>query len=250
MFISPIQSNPAVYSEKVVYRHGEVQLEGYLAYDKARPEQRPGILVVHEWWGINDYVKRRADQLAQLGYVAFALDMYGKGKTTDDPDEAAQLSSVYKNDPDLARARLGAGLEQLQQLHPVKKTSLAAIGYCFGGKMVLELARSGAPLKGVVCFHGGLSTTQPSGSGEIKAKVLVLHGADDPVEPISELRGFHQEMLQAGVDWQVIIYGGAMHSFTNPAADRVGIEGIRYNEKVDRRAWQAMLGFFGEIFSA
>jgi len=206
------------------------------------------VLVVHEWWGLNDYAKRRAEELARLGYVAFALDMYGKGKATTDAKEAGRLSGMFKDNRPLGRARAAAGLDVLRSRPQVDPARLAAIGYCFGGTVVLELARSGADLKGAASFHGSLATPNPADAGNIKGKVLVLHGADDPFESSAEVATFQDEMRQANVDWQMNIYGGAVHSFTNPDSGRAGIKGVAYNEAADRRSWQALRAFFDEIF--
>lgn len=238
----------AIRTEKMVYRQGDTELVGFLAYDDAVTGRRPGVLVAPEWWGLNDYAKRRAEQLASLGYVAFALDMYGKGKTTTDPKEAGRLAGTFRSDRQLMRARALAGLDVLKGRPQVDPARLAAIGYCFGGTVVLELARSGADLKGVVSFHGGLATPNPADAKNIKGKVLVLHGADDTFESPAEIAAFQEEMRQARVDWQMVYYGGAVHSFTNPDADRAGIKGVAYNEAADRRSWRAMLDFFAEIF--
>ena len=237
-----------VRMERIEYRHGDAVLEGYLAYDDAVAGKRPGVLVVHEWWGVNDYAKRRAEQLARLGYVAFALDMYGRGVSTTDAKEAGRLAGIFRNDRPLGRARAAAGLDVLKKRPQVDPTRIAAIGYCFGGSVVLEMARGGADLKGVVSFHGGLATPNPADAKNIKGKVLVLHGADDTFESLAEIAAFQEEMRQAGVDWQMNYYGGAVHSFTNPDAGKAGIKGVAYNEAADRRSWQAMRDFFDEIF--
>jgi len=225
------------------YRHGGVILEGYLAYDDAFKGKRPGVLVVHEWWGINDFIKEKTDNLARLGYVAFAADIFGKGVRTTDFQEAATISARYKKDPELLRSRARAGLTKLKSLKQSDGKRLAAIGYCFGGTTVLELARSGADVKGVVSFHGGLGTEDPADAKSIKASVLVLHGADDPYVPPEEVSKFQDEMSQAGVDWQMIFYGGAVHSFTNPDAGSDKTKGAAYHERADRRSWQAMRDF-------
>lgn len=238
----------AIRTERIEYRHGDAVLEGYLAYDDAATAKRPGVLVVHEWWGLNDYAKRRVEQLARLGYVAFALDMYGRGKVTTDPKVAGQWAGSFRNDRGLMRARAAAGLEVLRGRPQVDQERLAAIGYCFGGTVALELARSGANLKGAVSFHGGLATPNPADARNIKGKVLVLHGADDTFESPAEIAAFQDEMRQAKVDWQMVYYGGAVHSFTNPDADKAGIKGVAYNAAADRRSWQAMRDFFAEIF--
>ena len=237
-----------VKTERIEYRHGDTLLEGYLAYDDSISGKRPGVIVVQEWWGLNDYAEHRAEQLASLGYVAFALDMYGKGKVTSDAKQAGEWAGAFRNDRRLCRARAAAGLEVLKKRPRVDPTRIAAIGYCFGGMVVLEMARAGDDLKGVVSFHGGLSTPNPDDARNIRAKVLVLHGADDPFESAAEITGFQEEMRRAGVDWQMVYYGGAVHAFTNPDAGKAGIKGVAYNEAADRRSWLAMRSFFDEIF--
>jgi dienelactone hydrolase len=206
------------------------------------------VLVVHEWWGLNDYAKRRAEQLAQLGYVAFAADVYGDGFNTTSPDEAGKRSGVFRNDRAAGRQRLRAALDTLRQNKLVDPKRIAAIGYCFGGTCVLELARSGADIAGVVSFHGSLATQMPASPGAVRAKVLVCHGADDAFESPDDIAGFQKEMREAGTDWQMIYYGGAVHSFTNPDAGKSGIAGVAYNERADKRSWEAMKSFFAEIF--
>jgi dienelactone hydrolase len=235
-------------TQMIEYTEGGATLEGYLAYDDAQKEPHPGVLIIHEWWGLTDYVKQRADQLAKLGYVAFALDMYGKGVLAKDAREAAALATIYKNDRKLMRGRAAAGFEVLRK-HPVADPeNLAAIGYCFGGTTVLEMARAGLPLNGVVCFHGNLDTPAPEEAKNIKGKVLVLHGADDPNVPKEQIAAFQDEMRKARVDWQIIHYGGAVHSFTNPDAGNDPSKGVAYNEKADRRSWEAMATFLEELF--
>jgi dienelactone hydrolase len=232
----------------VEYKQGDVVLEGYLAYDDASKEKRPGVLVIHEWWGINDYVKGRVQQLAQMGYVAFAADIYGKGVRAANPTDAGGLAGLYLKERKLLRARVSAGLDLLKKQQIADVQRIAAIGYCFGGTTVLELARSGADIAGVVSFHGGLDTPDPNDAKNIKAKVLVLHGADDPYVPASQVLALVDEMRKAGVDWQLVMYGGAVHTFTNRDAGTDPSKGAAYNEKADRRSWEAMKDFFGEIF--
>jgi len=233
-------------TEVVEYRQGDVALEGYLAYDDSFQGKRPGILVAHEWYGHNRYVRRRAEELARLGYVAFALDMYGKGVLAKDAKEAAALSGIYKGDRALMRARAAAGLDVLRKRPEVDTARLAAIGYCFGGTTVLELARSGADLKAVVSFHGGLDTPTPADARNIKGKVLAMQGGDDPFVPAKQVEAFEDEMRKGGVDWQFITYGGAVHSFTNPDSGNDNSKGAAYNERADRRSWEAMKVFFDE----
>ncbi len=235
-----------VKTEVVEYRHGDVVLEGYLAYDDSFQGKRPGVLVAHEWFGQTPYERKRAEQLARLGYVAFAIDMYGKGVRARDGKEAGALAGKYMGDRKLMRARAAAGLDVLRMRPATDPTRLAAIGYCFGGTTVLELARSGADLASVVSFHGGLDTPTPGEARNIKAKVLVLHGADDPLVPTRQVEAFQEEMRKGGVDWQFISYGGAVHRFSNPAAGDDPSKGLAYNERADRRSWEAMRVFFAE----
>jgi len=235
-------------TKTVEYRQGDTVLEGYLAYDDAVTGQRPGVLVVHEWTGLGNYARNRAAQLAALGYVAFAADIYGKGVRPNSPAEAGREAGKYLTDRKLLRIRATAGLEELLKQPQVDPARVAAIGYCFGGTTVLELARSGAKLNGVVSFHGGLSSEKPSDGKNIKAKVLVLHGADDPRVPPQQVAAFHEEMRNGGVDWHMVSYGGAVHSFTNPDAGNDPSKGNAYNEKADLRSWLAMKSFFAEIF--
>ncbi|MFZ5432836.1 MAG: dienelactone hydrolase family protein [Calditrichota bacterium] len=222
--------------------------EGYVVFDDAQVEPRPGVLVCHEWWGLNDYAKSRADQLAQLGYIALACDIYGKGQRATTAEDAQKLATPFYSDRALLRTRVRAGLDELLK-HPLTdQQRVAVIGYCFGGMAALELARSGADIKGVVSFHGSLATPNPEDAKSIKAKVLVLHGADDPHVNAEQVAAFEDEMRTAGVDWQLVAYGGAVHAFTNPAAGNDPTTGVAYNAAADRRSWQAMKNFFNEIF--
>jgi dienelactone hydrolase len=242
--VSPARAE--VKTEVVEYRHGDVVLEGYLAYDDSFQGKRPGVLVVHEWTGHTPYVRKRAEQLARLGYVAFASDIYGKGVLAKDAKEAAALAGIYLGDRKLLRARAAAGLDVLRKRPETDPARLAAIGYCFGGSTVLELARSGADLASVVSFHGLLDTPTPVDARNIKGKVLVLHGGDDPFVPMKQVEAFQEEMRKGGVDWQFVTYGGAVHRFTNPEAGSDNSKGAAYNERADRRSWEAMKAFFEE----
>jgi dienelactone hydrolase len=237
-----------IHTESVEYREGETLLEGYLAYDDSSRKKRPGVLVVHEWMGLNEYARMRAEKLGTLGYVAFAADIYGKGVRAKNTKEASALAGKYRGDRKLLRARVNAALEVLKAHVLTDNARTAAIGYCFGGTAVLELARSGAHVLGVVSFHGGLSTPTPGDAQKIRAKVLALHGADDPFVPPDEVAAFQEEMNKAGVDWQMIFYSGAVHSFTNPASGDDPSKGVAYNKRADRRSWEAMKLFFGELF--
>jgi dienelactone hydrolase len=248
LFAAATATRAAVKTETVEYKQGDTICEGYLAYDDESKDKRPGVLVVHEWTGLNDYSKKRARQLAEMGYVAFAADIYGKGVRASNPTDAAKLAAKYKEDRKLMRARAQAGLDVLKKQPSVDPSRVAAIGYCFGGTTVLELARSGAELSGVVSFHGGLAAPTPEDAKAIKGKVLALHGADDPFVPAKEVAAFEEEMRKGGVDWQLVKYGGAVHSFTNPSAGDDPSKGAAYNASADRRSWQAMKDFFAEIF--
>lgn len=242
-----LPSEAKVVSRSVEYKHGDTVLQGVMAYDDAATGKRPGVLVVHEWWGLNDYVRSRVKQLAELGYVAFALDMYGKDVWTTDPNKAKELSGHLRGTP-LLRERAAAGLEVLRRHERVDPRRIAAIGYCFGGTTVLELAYSGAEVAGVVSFHGGLTAPRPEDLGRINARILVLHGADDAFVSSEAIAAFKDGMRQAGADWQMVYFGGTVHSFTNPEADNVGIKGIAYNARADERSWGMMLLFLKEIF--
>jgi dienelactone hydrolase len=248
LWVLPFEASAGLHREVLEYKHGDVTLEGYLAYDDSIKGTRPGILVVHDWMGVGPYVKTRADQLAGLGYVAFAIDMYGKGIRPKNTEEASAQASIYRQDRQLMRSRAKAGLEVLMNQRLVDTKQIAAIGYCFGGGTALELARSGVDIAGVVSFHGNLDTPHPEDAKNIKAKVLVLHGANDPFVPQKDVDAFWNEMRQTTVDWQMVIYGGAVHGFTIPASGNDSSTGLAYNEKADRRSWEAMRMFFGEIF--
>ena len=243
-----VTAEAAVKTRIIEYKQGDAVLEGYLAWDDAKSVKRPGVLVVHEWTGLGPYMKQRAEMLAKLGYVAFAADIYGKEIRPATQAEAAKTAGIYKNDRSLMRARVKAGLDTLTAQKFVDPERLAAIGYCFGGTSVLELARDGADIKGAVSFHGGLSTPTPQDAKNIKGKILALHGADDPFVKADEVAAFQDEMRKAGLDWQFVSYGGAVHSFTNPGVGNDNSKGAAYNEKADKRSWEAMKIFFKEIF--
>jgi dienelactone hydrolase len=247
-FSMTLNAGAELKKQTMEYRHGDTVLEGYLVYDDAVKDRRPGVLVVHEWTGINENVKNHADAIAALGYVAFAADMYGKGIRPATMQEASAQATIYKNDRNLMRERVKSGLDFLMKQPMVDAKRIAAVGYCFGGTTVLELARSGADVWGVVSFHGSLDTPNLEDAKGIKAKVLVLHGADDPYESKEQVDMFLKEMKDARVDFQMVFYGGAVHSFTNPFAGSDPSKGAAYNEKADKRSWEAMKQFFVEIF--
>lgn len=248
-FVTTLQAK--VITQNIDYAVDGTSLKGYLAYDDKFQGVRPGILVVHEWWGHNDYARKRARMLAELGYTAFALDMYGEGKTASHPKDASRFSGAVKKNLPLAKARFLAALGQLKSHKKTDKSKLAAIGYCFGGGIVLEMARQGIDLKGVVSFHGSLTTSQPVRVGQVKARLLVLNGAADPFVKPQQIAAFEKEMRAAKVDYQFINYPGAKHAFTNPAADGFGKKfgiPLAYQKDADLQSWQAMQAFFSKIF--
>lgn len=237
-----------VVTQEIKYKDGDVECIGYLAFDDAAKGKQPGVIVVPEWWGLNDYAKTRARQLAELGYVAFAIDMYGGGKTADNREDAGKLAGQFYQNPALFRSRFKAAFDKLAADERVDAKRIAAIGYCFGGTTVQQAAFSGLPLAGVVSFHGSLVPPQPEDAGLIKARVLILHGADDPLIKPEDLKVFMEAIAKSGADYEFISYGGAVHSFTNPAADKVGIAGVKYDAKTDERSWRRMQVFFNEVF--
>jgi dienelactone hydrolase len=235
--------------EDVEYRDGDVTLRGVSAVDHTVPGKRPGVLVVHEAWGLGDHAIERTKMLAHIGYVALAADMYGDRRQATDLPMAMELIGDMRSDPSKLRKRAGAAIDALRAHPLVDPSRIAAIGFCFGGTTVLELARGGADLRGVVSFHGGLQTVAPAQAGAVHAKVLVCTGADDPMIPPPQVTAFEEEMRNAGADWQVIAYGGTQHSFTNPHAGKVvALPGVVYNKVSDQRSWVAMRAFFDEIF--
>lgn len=237
-----------VRTQVVEYQQGDTVLQGFLAYDDEIEGKRPGVMVVHAWKGLGDYEKQRAKQLAELGYVAFAADIYGKGIRPKTNEEAREQASIYRSNRKLMRDRAQAGLQVLQQYPLTDANQVAAIGYCFGGGTVLELARSGAPVAGVVSFHGNLDTPNLADAQGIKGRVLVLHGAADPLVPDEQVDAFKREMNYANVDWQMVMYGNAVHSFSDPNAGNDPSTGVAYNELADKRSWAAMNRFFAELF--
>jgi dienelactone hydrolase len=244
-------ADPKIQGKSVEYSAQGVVMKGYLAYDEAAKGKRPGVLVVHEWWGLNDYARKRARMVAELGYTALAVDMYGDGKQAMHPDDAKKFSSELMKNFDDAKARFMAAMEFLKQQASVDPTRIAAIGYCMGGGVVLNMARQGVDLKGVASFHGSLAPVKPAQPGSVKAKVLVLHGGDDKFIPPEQIEALKQEMKSAGVDFQFISYPGAVHSFTNPEADELGKKynmPIAYNAQADKKSWDELKKFLNTIF--
>ncbi|MGD0089901.1 MAG: dienelactone hydrolase family protein [Planctomycetota bacterium] len=239
----------AIVTQTVEYKDGDAVCEGYLAYDDATTEPRPGVLVIHDWMGNGPFSKQKAEELAKLGYAGFAIDVYGKGIRPQNPKEAAEQAGKFKQDRKILRERVSAALTFLRTQKIVDPRRIAVMGYCFGGMAALELGRSGADVLGIVSFHGSLDSPAPADGKNIKGKVLVLHGADDPHVPDRDVAVFESEMRSGGVDWQLVKYGNAVHAFANPAAGNDNAKGAAYNEKADRRSWQAMKDFFSEILA-
>ena len=244
----------AIKTAEIPYQSADgSQLIGYYAYDDAIQGPRPGVVVVHEWWGLNDYAKRRARDLAELGYSALAIDMYGEGKNTEHPKDAMAFMQAATKDADAASKRFAAGLDLLKKQKQTDPNRIAAIGYCFGGAVVLNAARQGVPLAGVVSFHGALATKTPATPGSVKAKTLVEHGALDSMVTQDHVTAFKSEMDKAGADYQFVSLDGAKHGFSNPDADRLshgehGGPDIGYNKAADEKSWADMKAFFKKIF--
>ena len=235
------------------YRHGDTEMRGMLAYDDASKEPRPGILVVHEWWGQNDYARERARKLAALGYTALAVDMYGDGKTAAHPDDAGKFASAVGGNLPLAKARFEAALSALREQPTVADDKIAAIGYCFGGGVVINMARLGTDINGVVSYHGSIATSEPAGPGDVRTRVLVFNGAKDPLVTAEQIEAFKSEMDAAGADYEFVNYPGAQHSFTNPGADKKGKEfglPLVYDAEADQDSWKRTQAFFDQIFAA
>lgn len=241
-----------IKGEEVTYEADGISMNGFMAYDANRAGQRPGILVVHEWWGHNDYARKRAEMLAEMGYVALAVDMYGEGLQADHPEDAGKFASAVFRNIEGAKARFTEAMDILKANPATDTTKMAAIGYCFGGGVVLHMARFGFPLNGVVSFHGSLDTATPAQSGDIKAAILVCHGAEDPFVSSESLEGFKKEMADANANFTFKAYEGATHSFTNPGADAMGQKfdlPLAYNEAADKASWEDMKTFFNKIFA-
>jgi dienelactone hydrolase len=249
LFVSAASLAQAKVTTKTVsYKHGDQELEGVLAWDDAVEGKRPGVLVVHEWWGLNDYARDRAKQLAGMGYVAFAVDMYGKGKLTKHPDEAKAWATQVRSNAAAWNERGRLGLEILQKNELVDPKRVAAIGYCFGGSTVLTLALGGADLAAVASFHGALPPADKAQAEKIKGKVLICHGAADKFIPEEVIQKFRAALDEGGTDWQMVYYSGAQHSFTVPDADKAGVPGIKYDKHADERSWKHLKVMLDEAF--
>ena len=242
------EAHAAIRTEKIAYNHEGVHLEGYVAWDDASQQKRPGILVVHEWWGLNDYIRKRATQLAEMGYVAFAVDMFGEGRVTDHPKQASEWMAQVQSDSGVWMGRAMAGMKLLQEHRLVDQQKLAAIGYCFGGATVQKLAFAKTPLQCVVSFHGPPMTPPEDWDGSRAPRVLMCHGSADQFIADDAVLAFQKAMNKANADWQFVSYAGARHAFTNPAAGEYGIENLKYNPTADRRSWNMMREMFSESF--
>ncbi len=244
----PLVSHAEIITRKIKYWDGKTELEGRIAYDNRYAIKKPGILVFHDWMGTSSFTQQKAEDLARLGYVGFEADLYGEDLRPENTKEAAAVAESFKNNRALLRRRARLALETLEHQTRVEKTQIGAIGFCFGGTAALELARSGAPVEGVVSFHGGLSTPNPDDAKKILGKILVLHGAEDPWVPPEEVAAFEREMTDAGVDWELVKYSNAVHAFTNPAAGNDNSKGAAYNREAAERSWETMKDFFNKLF--
>lgn len=241
----------AVQGKDVSYEANGTTYKGYVAYDDAIKGKRPGVIVVHEWWGQNEYARKRARMLAELGYTAMAIDMYGDGRVADNPDDAGKLAGAVRKDMQLAKARFEAGMKALRSQETVDAKEIAAFGYCFGGGIALNMVRMGVDLKGVASFHGGLETANPAQPGQIKARIVSFSGDADQSIPAEKVAAFKKEMEDAGVNHRVVIYPGAKHAFSNPDATELGIRfnrPIAYDAAADKDSWQQATVFLREVF--
>jgi dienelactone hydrolase len=244
-------SQAAVVVKDVTYKDGNTEYKGVLAYDDAMKDKRPGMIVVHEWWGMTQHVRDYTKELASKGYTALAVDMYGNGKTADNPKDAGELSGSVSGNPELMKTRFDAGRKFLESQPNVDSKRIGALGFCFGGGVVLNMARMGEDLAGVASFHGSLGTKTPAKAGGVKSKMLVMNGADDPFVKPEAIDAFKKEMDAAKVDYKFINYPGAVHAFTNPQATEAGQKfklPLAYNEKADKESKAEMLKFFSAIF--
>lgn len=235
-----------IKTETITYKVGGIECHGYLAYDDSNEGKRPGVLVVHEWWGLNDYAKKRTEELASLGYVAFAADIYGEGKTAEHPADAGKMMAEVRGNVDQWRERAQAAFETLKEQPQCDAEKLAAIGYCFGGATALQLAYMGADLDAVVTFHGALPAATPEEAEQIKGELQINHGADDPMISEEAIASFKQPLDDANVQYAFISYPGAVHSFTVPTAGEADVEGLAYNQEADEKSWQAMIDLFDQ----
>lgn len=244
-----LPASAKLVSQTVDYKDAKgTAMQGYVIYDDVVSGKRPGVLVIHDWRGMTDYARKRADMLAGLGYIAFAADIYGKDVRPQSVPEYAKAMAPYKSDRLLYRERERAAYDTFLKQPMLDTERVGAIGYCFGGTGVIEMVRDGLPLKGVVSFHGGLDSRPLSPGATMQAKVLALCGADDPFEKPEDMKAFEDQLRENKVDYEIVDYGHAVHAFTDAGVDALHIDGAKYNEAADRRSWQAMKDFFAEIF--
>jgi dienelactone hydrolase len=251
LLFAAVAAQASVVGKEVSYTADSLTMKAYLVYDDKFSGKRPGVLVVHEWWGNNDYSRKRADMLASLGYVALAVDMYGNGKVVDNPNDAGKLAAEVVTNLPIMKSRFDAAMDFLKADEHVDPTRIAAIGYCFGGAVVLGMAREGADLKAVVSFHGNLATQHPAEMGKVKARILVCNGADDKFISAEMIKKFKDEMKAAGANLKFVNYPGAIHSFTNPASTELGKKfniPLAYNEKADKESWAEMQKLLKKVF--
>jgi dienelactone hydrolase len=251
ILLAATTASARVFGREVEYRDGDTVLKGYLVENQALRGKRPAVLVVHEWWGHNEYARKRARMLAKEGYVALAVDMFGDGKTAQHPDDAGKFAGEVMKNKQVGEARFNAALDFIKQQPNVDSSRIAAIGYCFGGGVVLHMARQGADLKGVVSFHGSLATDAPAAPGAVKAKVLVFNGEDDKMIPADQVMAFKVEMTKADASYRYVGYPGVKHSFTNPDADSYAKKfnlPLAYNKKADQDSWAQAKKFLKDIF--
>lgn len=246
-FLTALGARASIKSEVVEYKDGDTALEGFMVYDDATMGARPVVLIVHQWMGVGEHEKYNAQRLAEQGYLAFAIDIYGKGVRPAESAGAGELAGKYKSDIKLFRQREKAALDFVSKHKLADSKRMVIMGYCFGGTGALEAARAGLAVVGAVSFHGGLSTPAPQNTKKVKPKLLVMHGAVDPYVPAKEVEGFMKEMNEAKADYQFIAYSGAVHGFTQKSAGNDANKGAAYNETAEQRSWKALLSFLGEV---
>jgi dienelactone hydrolase len=237
-----------VKTRVIDYSQGGTPLQGFLAWDDSAQGKRPGVLVIHEWWGQNQHARNQAVRLAKAGYVGFALDMYGKGKVTTHPQDAQAFMQEAKKDPAVVRARFDAAMALLKAQPQVDPARIGAVGYCFGGGVALEMARASADLDAVATFHAAIPSPDEPVRGKVKPRILISTGGADPMVPKQRVDAFAKELKDAGANVTVTTYPGAKHGFTNPDADKAGMDGLAYDEGADRKSWEAAMRMFREVF--
>jgi dienelactone hydrolase len=241
-------ASAAMKTEQIEYKQGDTALQGYIAYDDASEGKRPGVIVVHEWWGHNQHARNQAERLAKLGYVGFAIDMYGKGKLATHPTDAREMATAVRSNPQLATDRFMAAYNYITKHPKVDAERIGATGYCFGGSIILAMARRGVDIDALATFHSALTPIEPSTGKPIKTKILICHGGDDAFIPQADIDAFKKEMADAKADYEFLVLAGAKHSFTNPDADKAGVDGLAYNADADTKSWEAMTALFKKVF--